>query len=81
MRIGALHITILSPRRETVLRDEIRAHLTSVPVQGAIARMARSEVKNYLAALAESADLPFNSPELFLSRLAPVIEGQHRFLS
>jgi hypothetical protein len=81
MRIGPVHITMLSPRRETVLRDEIRAHLTSIPVQNAIARMGRSEVKNYLAELAEKADLAFESPESFLRETAMAHADSRRFLS
>lgn len=34
-----------------------------------IAKMARAEVKNYLAALAEGAEVPFTSPEQLISML------------
>jgi hypothetical protein len=49
---------------------EVRGYLAGAPeVQRAVARMARSEVKSYLAGLAEEAGIPFSSPGAFLRGL------------
>lgn len=45
----------------------------SPAAQAVIAKMARSEVKNYMAELAEKADLPFSNPVAFLLALRGMI--------
>lgn len=53
---------------------EVRDYLAGAPeVQRAVARMARSEVKNYLAELAEEADVPFGSPSGFLGAVRAML--------
>lgn len=68
MKLGALEIYWhpgTSTLRETVLR-----HLRDDPqVRSIAARMARSEVKNYLALLAEAAEVPFHSSVEFIRDL------------
>jgi hypothetical protein len=68
MKLGALEIYWhpgTSTLRETVLR-----HLRDDPqVRVIAARMARSEVKNYLANLAELCEMPFTSPEGLIQAL------------
>lgn len=67
MRLGNLHVTWLSARQTEILRLEVREYLRDAEVKQSIARLARSEAKNYLAELAENAEMPFSSPEAFLS--------------
>jgi hypothetical protein len=53
---------------------EVRDYLADAPeVQRAVARMARSEVKSYLAGLAEEAEVPFLSPAAFLRGVRAVM--------
>lgn len=66
MRIGALHITRLTEPRAAILRQEIRDYITSEHVWNAISRIARGEVKNYLAEIAEEAGVPYNNPADFM---------------
>lgn len=52
---------------ETTVEQAVKRHLATDPgVARAIARMARSEVKNYLAELAEDAEVPFGDPVSFI---------------
>jgi len=74
MRIGPLHVTWLTPRRAELIRIEIRDELRDIATRNAIARLARGEVKNYLAELAEGAEMPFPSAAGFLRGLREVIE-------
>lgn len=56
----------------TEVQDQADAHLQNPEKHGGralIARIARGEVKNYLAALAEGAEVPFTSPEQLISML------------
>lgn len=57
MKIGNVYVT----RQETLLHDPEYRKI--------IAKIARAEVKNYLAELAESAEMPFPSPEGYLRNL------------
>jgi hypothetical protein len=66
MRIGALHITVMTEPHKAILRQEIRDYITSEPVWNAISRIARGEVKNYLAEIAEEAEIPYTSPIDFM---------------
>jgi hypothetical protein len=67
MKIGSLHLAWLPARQ--VIEQETRDYLAGPEVQRAVARMARSEVKNYMAELAEQAEVPFPSPAGFLRAL------------
>ena len=54
------------------MRGTVNAHLMDDDKNAGraiIAKMARAEVKNYLAALAEGAEVPFTSPEQLISML------------
>jgi len=62
VKIGNLHIT----RR---VNSTVRAYLLSPPGRELVAKMARAEVKNYLAELAEQADMPFDNAEAFLRKM------------
>jgi hypothetical protein len=65
MKIGPFEF-YWNPGPDTVTA-RVRGYLASAPeVQRAIARMARSEVKNYLAELAEQAEVPFAGPAAFV---------------
>lgn len=63
MRIGKLYIGRDVDRA-------VRAYLLSLDGRELVARMARSEAKSYLAALAEEASLPFGTPAQFLAGIA-----------
>jgi hypothetical protein len=66
MKIGPIEI-MWHPGTTTTLREAVLEHMKTDPEVGMIAaKMARSEVKNYLAALAERAEYPFDSPAGFL---------------
>lgn len=52
--------------RRGALIEATRAYLRSPEVSESVARMARSEVKNYLAELAEEAEIPFGGAAEFL---------------
>jgi hypothetical protein len=56
----------MSPQQRRDLRDVALTHISGPDGQSMIARMARSEVKNYLAELAEEAEMPFVSAAGFL---------------
>jgi len=62
--------------RSEETRANLNAHIRN-PEPGygreVIAKMARSEVKNYLADLAEQAEVPFDDPVSFLRNIA----GRH----
>jgi hypothetical protein len=73
MKIGPLHVTWLTARRAALLKIEIYDELRSPEARSSIARVARGEVKNYLADLAEGADMPFPSAAGFLRRLKTMI--------
>lgn len=66
MKIGPVHVTVLTSNRELIIRDEIRRQLTSIPVQDAIGRIIRGEVKNYLASICEKAEVPFYGETEFM---------------
>jgi type III secretion system FlhB-like substrate exporter len=71
MKIGALHITWRTSQK---IRDDRLAVLTYLATtesaRAIIAKMARAEVKNYLAELAEQAEVPFGDPAEFVRDLA-----------
>jgi hypothetical protein len=65
MKIGALEVNW--HRGSSTLRETVLQHMKDDPeVRMIAAKMARSEVKNYLAALAEQAEYAFDSPAGFL---------------
>lgn len=60
MRVGPLHLTW----RTQPQKQELIAYLRGdMDVRELVARLARSEVKNYLAEIAERDEVPFVSPE------------------
>lgn len=68
MRIGSFEIKTQRLVRKTIA-EQVSEHLASQEVREIVARMARSEVKNYLALLAEENDLPFSDPAAFLAQV------------
>lgn len=78
MRIGIFEVHRLrrhpqSGRRELpwdVLRQDLSPAASAI-----VARVARSEVKNYLAGLAEQAEIPFISPLGFVTALQGASKG------
>jgi hypothetical protein len=64
VRIGNLSAAWLPGRQ--VIGQACRDFLGGPSSHQAVARMARSEVKNYLAELAEEAEMPFDNPAGFL---------------
>jgi hypothetical protein len=65
MKIGPVEIHW--HRGTSTLRESVLEHMKADPeVRMIAAKMTRSEVKNYLAALAEQAEYPFDSPAGFL---------------
>lgn len=68
MKLGSVTITRKQKVKKTIER-QVDEHLVSQDVREIIARMARSEVKNYLAQLAEENDLPFSDPAAFLAQV------------
>jgi hypothetical protein len=67
VRIGSLHINWLTPAGKRTIAVEVVDAIATHPAPSAvIAKMARSEVKNYLAQLAEEAEMPFGNPAGFL---------------
>lgn len=69
MRVGALHLNWKRSQPELLARQETLAFLRSQEAREGIARLARSEVKNYLAELAEEAGVPYGDAVTFV-RLA-----------
>lgn len=71
MKIGAFEM-YWHPGKST-LRDMTIWHLRNDPeVKKIAAQMARSEVKNYLAEIAERAELPFSGPVQFIRDLKEI---------
>src|SRR5579872_939592 len=68
MRFGNIEIVRKKKERKTI-EQKVGEHLLSQDVRDIIARMGRSEVKNYLGDLAEEAELPFVSPSRFLGQI------------
>lgn len=63
MKIGSLHITWLASQKQRDQQEAVIGFLRDHPAgREVVARMARSEVKNYLARLAEEAEVPFDDP-------------------
>jgi hypothetical protein len=72
MKIGNLHMTWLTSQAARNQEDVVIRFLRDHPAGHAvIARMARSEVKNYLAELAEAAEVPFGDPVQFIRGCHP----------
>ena len=69
MRIGNLHVNWMSSRKEILFEEQAREFLRSIEGREIVAKMARSEVKNYLAELAEENELPFGDPAAFLAQV------------
>lgn len=71
MKIGPVHVTWQTSRQERILAHQIRRFL-AVDETGrqVVARMARSEVKNALAEIAEEAGVPFGDPAEFVKQVA-----------
>jgi hypothetical protein len=68
MKVGALEIN-WHPGTST-LRSTVLQHMRDDPqVRIIAAQMARSEVKNYLAQIAEAAELPFRSSVEFIQEI------------
>jgi hypothetical protein len=78
MKIGALHITWSTSDRDRQVRRIARNYMVGPDGREIVARMARSEVKNYLADLAELAELPFVSPQVFLKVVRAVLLEEDR---
>jgi hypothetical protein len=77
MRLGILEIHRLRRHPVSGRRDlpwGILQQGLSPVTQAVIAKCARSEVKNYLAALAEQAEMPFGDPGGFLAALRDLVQ-------
>lgn len=68
MKIGALEI-YWHPGGSSIHKAITSMVKTYPPFHSLVAKMARSEVKNYIAELAEQAERPFNDPAQFLRDL------------
>lgn len=66
MRIAGFEVR-RSRRVKLTIEQKVVQHLATQEVRELIARMARSEVKNYMAECAELAGLPFSTPAAFLA--------------
>lgn len=66
MRIGSLHLTWL-PGEKNPIDAQVRTYFGSIQGQQIMSRMARSEVKNYLAEICEQAEISFASPAQFIA--------------
>jgi len=77
MRIGAIEVHWLRRHPVSGLRElpwgALRQDLSPAARQ-AVARVARSEVKNYLAELAEDSEIPFGNPAGFLRNLKNIMD-------
>jgi hypothetical protein len=74
VRIGSIYITRRTLQERIQTAQVVRDWLLSVEGRELVARMARSEVKSFLAAIAEEAGMPFTGPEEFL-RTAYRVQG------
>lgn len=83
MRIGSFEIKRQRRVKKTV-KELATEYLASQEAREIVARMARSEVKNYLAELAEGAEMPFGDGASFLAYVrgcvvtAGKLELEHR---
>jgi hypothetical protein len=59
----------MTSRQDRLLIEFTTRWLQSQKVREGVAAMARSEVKNYLAELAELCEMPFTSPEGLIQAL------------
>jgi hypothetical protein len=75
MKIGNIYITFMGPQQRRDLRDVALSHIGGPDGSLLISKMARSEVKNYLAKLAEEAEMPFGSADAFLRVLRTAVDG------
>jgi hypothetical protein len=66
MKIGSIYITRRKTAKEIHESQLIKNWLRSVEGRELVSRMARSEVKNYLAEIAEEAEMPFVSAATWL---------------
>lgn len=74
MKIGAVEI-YWHPGRSTI-RDMTIRHLRTDPeVRKILAMLGRSEIKNYLAEIAELAELPYFGPVEFLHFVTEGVKG------
>ena len=70
MKLGPLHVTWQTSQKQRDGQAAVLSYLASHPEARAItAKMARSEVKNYLADLCEQAEIPFGDPAQFLRNI------------
>ena len=72
MKLGPVEVFF---RRRPVVEAAARNYLLGPEVSALIAKMARSEVKNYLAELAEKAEMPFHGADGFLRDIQLVVMG------
>jgi hypothetical protein len=76
VKIGNLHINWMSYDHQLIIERRVAQTITTQPEpRMIIARMARSEVKNYLAELAEEAEVPFGNPAGFLRGIRTYLDG------
>jgi hypothetical protein len=63
VKIGALHVTWLTSQKRRDGEAAVLTYLAHHPkARELTAKLARSEIKNYLAGLAEDAEVPFDDP-------------------
>lgn len=73
MRIGNLHLTWVTTRQQQLIREEIKRLMQDRDTREMVGRIIRGEAKNYLAELAEEAEMPFPSPAGFLRALQAML--------
>jgi hypothetical protein len=73
MRIGA--VEIYWSRTGPTFRELIKIYLQEDAIRELFARLARSEVKNYLAELAEQNELPLHGPATFIRNVNAMMPG------
>ena len=75
MKLGRVEVFF---NRKATVEAAARDYLRGPEVSESVARMARSEVKNYLAELAEKAEMPFRGAAEFLNDVNIRLWGVNR---
>ena len=68
MKLGSFTIS-RQKRVKLSVAQEVTAFINSPEMTAIAAKMARSEVKNYMAEVAEAAGVPYEGPVKFMEKL------------
>lgn len=68
MRIGSFEIVRKRKVRKTI-EEKVGDYIGTEEVRALVAKIARSEVKNYMAWLAEEAEMPWTGPVDWLGKV------------